>query len=118
MKKIIVLLLVAAAAAYLLLWPVPVDPVAWDAPEAPELTGPYAANDELADVERLAAGQGHGPEDVAIDGQGNLYVGYEDGRLVRYDPDGNNGDLITNTEGRPLGLDLAPDAGFTRSRPR
>ena len=71
MKKIIVLLLVAAAAAYLLLWPVPVDPVAWDAPEAPELTGPYAANDELADVERLAAGQGHGPEDVAIDDQGN-----------------------------------------------
>ena len=54
MKKIIVLLLVAAAAAYLLLWPVPVDPVAWDAPEAPELTGPYAANDELADVERRA----------------------------------------------------------------
>ena len=88
MKKIIVLLLVAAAAAYLLLWPVPVDPVAWNAPEAPELTGPYAANDELADVERLAAGQGHGPEDVAIDDQGNLYVGYEDGRLVRYDPNG------------------------------
>ncbi|WP_414433747.1 SMP-30/gluconolactonase/LRE family protein [Alloalcanivorax venustensis] len=109
MKKIIVLLFVAAAAAYLLLWPVPVDPVAWDAPEAPELTGPYAANDELADVERLAAGQGHGPEDVAIDDQGNLYVGYEDGRLVRYDPNGENGDLITNTEGRPLGLDMAPD---------
>ena len=42
MKKIIVLLLVAAAAAYLLLWPVPVDPVAWNAPEAPELTGPLS----------------------------------------------------------------------------
>ena len=55
MKKIIVLLLVAAAAAYLLLWPVPVDPVAWDAPEAPELTGPYAANDKLAAAQRLAA---------------------------------------------------------------
>ena len=72
MKKIIVLLLVAAAAAYLLLWPVPVDPVAWDAPEAPELSGRYAANDDLAEAERLAAGQGHGPEDVAIDDQGRI----------------------------------------------
>jgi len=112
MKKIVALILVAAAAAYLLLWPVPVDPVAWDAPQAPELTNRFAANDQLADVEPLASGQGHGPEDVAIDTQGNLYVGYEDGRLVRYNAQGEDGDLITNTEGRPLGLDLAPDGSL------
>ena len=29
---------------------VPVDPVAWDAPEAPELSGRYAANDDLAEA--------------------------------------------------------------------
>lgn len=112
MKKIIAVILVAVAAAYLLLWPVPVEPVAWNAPQAPELTGRFAINDRLADVKQLAVGRGHGPEDVAIDEQGNLYVGYEDGRLVRYDPRGENGDLITNTEGRPLGLDLAPDGSL------
>lgn len=109
MKKTIAFVLVAAAAAYLLLWPVSVDPVAWDAPQAPELAGRFAVNDRLAKVELLASGQGHGPEDVAIDAEGNLYVGYEDGRLVRYNPQGQDGDLIINTEGRPLGMDMAPD---------
>jgi sugar lactone lactonase YvrE len=109
MKKIIALVVVAALAAYLLFWPVPIDAVAWQAPPAPALEGRFAVNDTLAGARRLAEGQGHGPEDVAIDAQGNLYVGYEDGRLVRYDADGANPDLITNTGGRPFGLDFAPD---------
>src|SRR5699024_10569696 len=103
------LVVVAALAAYLLFWPVPIDAVAWQAPPAPALEGRFAVNDTLAGARRLAEGQGHGPEDVAIDAQGNLYVGYEDGRLVRYDADGANPDLITNTGGRPFGLDFAPD---------
>lgn len=109
MKKSIALIVVAALAAYLLFWPVPIDAVAWQAPPAPALEGRFAVNDTLAGVRRLAEGQGHGPEDVAIDAQGNLYVGYEDGRLVRYDADGANPDLITNTGGRPFGLDFAPN---------
>lgn len=107
--KRIALLIVAALAAYLLFWPVPVDPVAWDAPEAPALEGRYALNETLSTVRLLGVGEGVGPEDVAIDDAGNLYVGYEDGRLVRFDADGSAPDLIANTGGRPLGLDFAPD---------
>lgn len=112
MKKILVLVIVLAVAAYLLFWPVPIQPVAWQAPPAPALEGQYALNDKLASVQLLAVGQGVGPEDVAIDDQGNLYVGYEDGRLVRFNPEGRNPDLITNTEGRPFGLEFAPDGSL------
>lgn len=109
MKKIIALLVVVAIAAYLLFWPVPIQPVAWQAPQAPALTGLYALNSKLSAVHTLAVNQGIGPEDVAIDAGGNLYVGYQDGRLVRFDPNGRNPDLITNTNGRPFGLDFSPN---------
>jgi len=45
--------LVALLVTYLLAWPVPIDPVAWTPPAAPELTGMYAQNSELAKIERL-----------------------------------------------------------------
>ncbi|MFP1683970.1 SMP-30/gluconolactonase/LRE family protein [Alloalcanivorax sp. C16-1] len=109
MKKIIALLIIVALGAYLLFWPVPVQPVAWKAPAAPALEGRFAVNDALDGAHRLAVGEGVGPEDVAIDADGNLYVGYQDGRLVRFDPNGTDPDLIANTDGRPLGLDFAPD---------
>ncbi|EKF74814.1 hypothetical protein A11A3_06265 [Alcanivorax hongdengensis A-11-3] len=109
MKKIIALSILVALVAYLLFWPVPIEPVAWQAPKAPALEGDYAVNQKLAKARILAQGSGTGPEDVAIDDNGNLYVGYEDGRLVRLDADGTHPDLITNTHGRPLGLDFAPD---------
>ncbi|MZR61573.1 SMP-30/gluconolactonase/LRE family protein [Alcanivorax sp. DP30] len=108
MKKILALLVFASIVAYLLFWPVPIEPVAWDAPEAPALEGDYAVNDKLASVSRIGEGEGIGPEDVAVDGQGKLYVGYEDGRIVRFDANGKNPDLIANTGGRPLGLDFDP----------
>ena len=109
MKKALLILILLVLAGYLLFWPVPVEPVAWDAPEAPALEGPYAVNDQLGRVHRLAAGEGRGPEDVAVDKEGRLYVGYEDGRIVRFRGDGSDADLIANTGGRPLGLDFAPD---------
>ncbi len=89
---------------YLLFWPVPIDPVAWTPPEAPELTGVYEANNRLAAVERLGAGAGVGPEDVAIDSQGRIYGGMEDGRIMRFQPDGSQAELFADTGGRPLGL--------------
>mgnify|MGYP000277074511 CR=1 FL=1 len=98
--------------AYLLLWPVGVDPVVWEAPVAPAMTGQFAPNGYLKDAEVLGLDDGIGPEDVAIDDEGYLYVGYVDGRIVRFDPDGNNPDLIANTEGRPLGLDFAPSGNL------
>jgi sugar lactone lactonase YvrE len=90
--------------AYLAFWPVPIEPVAWDAPEAPALEGRYALNDRLAAIERRGVGVGVGPEDVAIDAAGNIFVGYEDGRIVRFAPDGTAPAMLAHTGGRPLGM--------------
>lgn len=103
MKKIILVVFVAVI-AYLSFWPVPIDPVAWDAPKAPGLEGPYAENDRLADVKRIAKDVGVGPEDVVIGEDGRVYVGYEDGRVMRFGIDGKNPELVADTGGRPLGL--------------
>jgi sugar lactone lactonase YvrE len=108
----ILLILLLAAAAYLALWPVPIEPVAWDAPEAPGLEGPYAVNDGLADVEWLARGVAEGPEDVAVDAQGRIYGAYADGKIRRLRSDGTQPEVFADTGGRPLGLAWAPDGSL------
>jgi len=110
LKKVLILLgaLVLLALAYLLLWPVPIDPAAWTPPEAPALEGVYAKNDLLAAVQRFPV-QGRGPEDVAVDGQGRLYAGLKDGRIVRMQADGSGLEVFAETGGRPLGLDFDAD---------
>ena len=69
---------------YLLLWPVPFDPVAWTPDEPPPMTGEYEPNTRLSAIERLEVGLG--PEDVAFDDQGRLYTGLNDGRIMRFKP--------------------------------
>src|SRR5690348_5423680 len=49
---------------------------------------------------------GHGPEDVVVDGEGRLYTGVDDGRILRLSPHGKHIDVIADTGGRPLGLEL------------
>lgn len=104
-RLVLVLILVAASiAAYLALWPVPIEPVAWNPPPAPELTGPYAPNNDLAASRRLLEGFGTGPEDVAFDEAGNLYTGFQGGAIVKVPPDGGEPEVFVNTSGRPLGM--------------
>lgn len=108
--RILLPLLLAAVVLYLLAWPVAIDPAAWEPPEAPSKTeGVHAANSHLAAVERIAEGVGSGPEAVAIDDEGRLLTGFDDGRVMRFDADGSNGELLANTGGRPLGLDALSD---------
>lgn len=99
-------LLWLALLLYMFLWPVPIDPAVWEAPTAPPLEGDYAVNSVLATIERLGEGFGTGPEDLALDEQGRVYTGYVDGRVVRFDGDGANPEVLVNTGGRPLGLDF------------
>lgn len=101
---IFVVLIIAVALAYLLLAPVPIVPAAWTPPTAPTLTGQYEKNTRLSPVQRLALGEGHNPEDVALDAEGKIYAGFEDGRIVVLQPDGTQPRLFANTGGRPLGL--------------
>jgi sugar lactone lactonase YvrE len=99
-----VLLIVAIALAYLLLAPVPIAPAAWTPPVAPTLTGQYQQNTRLSSVQKLPLGGGHNPEDVALDADGKIYAGLEDGRIVVLQPDGTQPRVFANTGGRPLGL--------------
>lgn len=106
MKRILLRLViigVAVMVAYLLLWPVPIDPVKWDPPAAPELTGTYAQNSELAKIQRLPV-SGFAPEDIAIDSQDRIYTGTDDGHIFRLQPDGTHPEVFSDTYGRPLGL--------------
>jgi sugar lactone lactonase YvrE len=106
-KKLIAaifVLIIAAALAYLLFTPVPITPAAWTPPTAPTLTGQYQQNTRLAPVEKLSVGDGHKPEDVALDTQGRIYAGLEDGRIMQLQPDGTQPRVFANTQGRPLGM--------------
>jgi sugar lactone lactonase YvrE len=101
-----VLGLLISVGAYLAFWPTGISPLAWDAPSAPELLGNFQANNLLEQVEHLGVGRGKAGEDVAVDEQGRIYTGYNDGRIVRLSPDGESSETLVNTEGRPLGLDF------------
>jgi sugar lactone lactonase YvrE len=101
---LIIVILILASVAYLLIAPVPISPVAWTPPIAPALNGQFAQNTRLAQVQRLSLGDGHNPEDVALDSEGHIYAGFEDGRIIQLQTDGTHPRVFANTQGRPLGL--------------
>jgi len=107
-----VLLIIAIALAYLLFAPVPITPAAWTPPVAPTLTGQYQQNTRLSSVQKLSLGDGHKPEDVALDADGKIYAGFEDGRILVLQPDGTQPRVFANTGGRPLGLIFDPSGNL------
>jgi len=52
---------------------------------------------------------GRGPEDVAVTADGELLTGVEDGRILRLSPDGRRIEVVADTGGRPLGIEVVPD---------
>lgn len=100
--------LFAASLVYLFFAPVRIAPAAWTPPANPGFTGPYEQNSRLASVQRLNLGPGHAPEDVAVDADGRIYAGFEDGRIVQFSADGAQPRVFANTQGRPLGLAFDP----------
>jgi sugar lactone lactonase YvrE len=86
-----------------LLQSAPIDPAAYTPPKAPELTGVLAPNNLLQKAELLARGNISGPEEVAVDNQGRVYGGSQDGKIMRLLPDGKL-EVFVETKGRPLGL--------------
>ncbi len=105
MRKLIVGILLLGA-AYLLFWPVPVEPVAWQSPPNPGYTGPFTTNDRLKGMDLLSISPHHGPEDVALDAQGRIYAATGEGDILRLDADGTNPTIWASTGGRPLGIDF------------
>ncbi len=99
-----------ALAAYLLFWPIPISPASWSAPEAPVLEGVYEPNEALAATERLEVGPG--PESVAVDRDGNVYCGLEDGSIVRLAEGFSEAETLLKIGGRPLGLAFDADGNL------
>ncbi len=120
------------AGAYLCLWPVPVEPVAWQAPPAPGYVGVHAVNQRLSELAHAPLGDYIGPEDVTLGPDGWLYIAVEGGHILRLRPPASTGgdeatattdwqlERFASTGGRPLGLAFAPagatlPAGWTES---
>ncbi|MCP4113878.1 MAG: strictosidine synthase family protein [Desulfobacteraceae bacterium] len=100
------LFVVVLAVVYLLVWPVPIDPVAWQPPHDPGYTGVFSLNKALTAMETFSLGGRHGPEDVAVDDAGRIYVPTHEGEILRLSPDGSRPEVWANTGGRPLGMDF------------
>ena len=105
----IAVLLVAALAAYLALWPVPIAPVAWQAPPSPGYTGPHAANERLSAVQVITVAPEIGPEHIDFGPDGKLYTGVLSGAVLRMNADGSGLETVVNTGGRPLGFDFTAE---------
>ena len=55
-KSTFAIILVAAIVLYFIAWPVPIDPVAWNAPVDSGLTGVFERNDVLRKVRAIDLG--------------------------------------------------------------
>ncbi|MDH5432578.1 MAG: SMP-30/gluconolactonase/LRE family protein [Gammaproteobacteria bacterium] len=100
------LYLLGTIVAFLLVfvfYPAQIDPQSWEAPRAPEMEGSYQKNELLDNSELIALGEIYGPEDVALDAQGRIYGGTQDGYIKRVNLDGSVESWM-KTGGRPLGL--------------
>ncbi|MEL6888453.1 MAG: SMP-30/gluconolactonase/LRE family protein [Pseudomonadota bacterium] len=97
-----------ALIAYLALWPVVVQPVAWDAPADAGYVGDFAPNDRLASLEYIDLDGRTGPEDADVGPDGLIYMATHDGEILRMDEDGSV-TPFAQTGGRPLGIEFSDD---------
>jgi sugar lactone lactonase YvrE len=105
MKKLafLIAVVIVALAITLALTKAPTDPVAYNPPKKPAMTGVLAPNTLLQKAELLAKGKINGPEDVAVDDQGRVYGGTWEGKILRVLPDGKV-ETFADTGGRPMGM--------------
>jgi len=114
LKRILwsLLLIIIVIVIYFVVWPVPIDPLAWEAPTNPGYSGPFVPNERLKGIQVLPIGDNHGPEDIALDTQGRIYAATHEGRIVRLQADGSNPENWIDTGGRPLGIDFDNDGNL------
>ena len=99
-------LLFPLAIVYLFTWPVPIDPVAWQAPRDAGLIDPFAPNDLLRAARYVDLANHEGPEDLAGGPDGQIYAAMKNGTIVRFDMRGRNVSVFAEPGGRPLGLEF------------
>lgn len=96
---------------YLLLWPVPVEPVAYEPPEDRGFVGDFAENAALDAAQMIQLPEGEiGPEDLAVMPDGRVFTTSLSGILYRID--GDQPVEVDQLGGRPLGLKAGPDGAL------
>lgn len=103
-------LLLIGLVFYLLAWPVPIEPVSWQAPVDRGLVDPFEPNDVLRRAVSIELGDYEGPEDATVDGDGRLYVTTADGHVLRIED--QHAAAFAVTGGRPLGIESGPDGSL------
>ncbi|OQY12983.1 MAG: hypothetical protein B6I30_03675, partial [Desulfobacteraceae bacterium 4572_187] len=98
-------------------------PLAWKPPVKPELTGKLAENELLRATEWIPLDGWYGPEDIAVDHQGNLYAGvhvgkmdFSDGRIIKIDTKGDISEFA-NTGSWVVGLQFDEDQNLIACDP-
>lgn len=92
-----------------------VSPAYLKLPKAPDPDdgGVYAVNDALATSQPLALGDVEGPEDVAIDREGNLYSGSRHGEIHRWlAPDYTQHEIFAHIGGGTYGMNFDRDGNL------
>jgi sugar lactone lactonase YvrE len=100
----------ALVSAYLLFWPVPVDPVAWQAPVDRGYVDPFAPNKLLQSATGIDLGDFEGPEDATLGQDSRIYVTTNGGSIIRIQNRGVS--EFVNVGGRPLGIETDHDGSL------
>lgn len=108
MKKVlaVLFLIIFLTFAYLILWPVPIQPIQWIPPASDGYTGDHAVNAKLADLKMIPLGGEEGPEQIVIGKDGKLYTTVASGKILRMNQDGSQQEVYMNTGGHVLGFDF------------
>jgi len=103
----IAVLVLAIPIFYLLAWPVPIDPVSWQAPTDRGLIDPFEANDRLKFARGINIDPFTGPEDATVGVDGNIYATTSSGQVIQV----RNRQVheFSNPGGRPLGIETDRD---------
>ncbi len=103
-------LLLGLAVLYLLLWPVPIQPVSWNAPIDRGLVDPYELNDLLQAAFPVDLQAFEGPEDATVGIDGAIYATTLSGHVIQL----RNGRVnsFSFPGGRPLGIEALPDGSL------
>lgn len=103
-------IILALPTAYLLLWPVPVDPVSWQAPQDKGYVDPFEPNGLLTAATGVDLGNYEGPEDATRGLDGRIYLTTSNGAIIRVQNRGVS--QLVHVGGRPLGIEVAGDGSL------
>ncbi len=102
--------LLAGLLLYLLLWPVPIEPAAWQAPIDRGLVDPHAPNRLLQAATGIRLGDFEGPEDATLGHDGSVYATTSQGQVIRILQ--RRVEAFADAGGRPLGIEVDRDGNL------